>query len=197
MRSATMIRPSIRRARNALSAFQQENNASHLLQNLITHQRVLDAKKIALSFAHDGEIDTSPFIHWCWKNNKQVYLPVMHPFSPKHLLFLEYKVDTKLVVNRYAILEPQLNVLTVSPFSQLDIVFTPLVAFDKQGRRLGMGGGFYDRMLAPWLKNKTGPYPIGLAHDCQRVDKLPANHWDVPLAEILTPSTHYQFNNNR
>ncbi|AGH82091.1 5-formyltetrahydrofolate cyclo-ligase [Psychromonas sp. CNPT3] len=195
MISATTIRLDMRRARNALSPFQQQNNAAQLLNRLQKNPRILRAKKIALSLTHDAEIDTLPFIHWCWENGKKVYLPVIHPFSPKHLLFLEYQRHTPLQLNRYRIAEPQLNVLTICPFSQLDIVFTPLVAFDKQGRRLGMGGGFYDRMLSPWLKNKTGPYPIGLAHDCQRIDTLPTNPWDVPQAEIFTPSAHYQFNN--
>ncbi|KPU83496.1 5-formyltetrahydrofolate cyclo-ligase [Psychromonas sp. PRT-SC03] len=197
MRSAITIRTTIRRARNALTPLQQQNSAAQLLQKLQLHPRILQAKKIALSLTHDAEIDTLPFIHWCWNKNIKVYLPVMHPFSPKHLLFLEYKINTPLIFNRYAILEPPLNVLDICPFAQLDIVFTPLVAFDTQGRRLGMGGGFYDRMLAPWLKCKTGPYPMGLAHDCQRVDILPENPWDVPLAEIFTSSTHYQFENNK
>ncbi len=78
--------------------------------------------------------------------------------------------------------------------SQLDIIFTPLVAFDATGQRLGMGGGFYDRTLQDWeiaYAQQRGPYPIGLAHDCQRVDVLPVQDWDVPLPEIITPSTHY------
>lgn len=59
------------------------------------------------------------------------------------------------------------------------MMFIPLVAFDEKGERLGMGGGFYDRTLAGW--QKKGFYPVGLAHDCQQVDELPAAQWDVPL----------------
>ena len=47
--------------------------------------------------------------------------------------------------------------------------------------------------IAPWFKDKSGPYPIGLAHDCQKVDSLPVEKWDVPLPEIITPSHHYQW----
>lgn len=54
-----------------------------------------------------------------------------------------------------------------------------------------MGGGFYDRTLQGWQQRHrlgVGPYPIGLAHDCQRVAALPVAAWDVPLPEIITPA---------
>jgi 5-formyltetrahydrofolate cyclo-ligase len=96
-------------------------------------------------------------------------------------------------LNRYGIYEPKLEQLHTCALNKLDIIFTPLVAFDQEGNRIGMGGGYYDRMLAPWFKEKRGPYPIGLAHDCQKVSKLPVEEWDVPLPEIITPSQHYQW----
>ena len=68
----------------------------------------------------------------------------------------------------------------------------PLVAFDKQGNRLGMGGGFYDRTLARLHEqNWQKPQLIGLAHECQKVDALPIESWDVPLKTIITPDKTY------
>jgi len=187
------IRQQVRAARRALSAQQQIMDAEKLLVRLIKLEKVQRASSIAISLAFDGEIDTRPFINWCWENNKQVYLPVVDPFNKGHLLFLHYTKNTEMVTNKYGISEPKLNPLHICPISQLDIVFTPLVAFDKQGNRIGMGGGYYDRMLAPWFKEKKGAYPIGLAHDCQQLTKLPTASWDVPLPEIITPSQHHLF----
>lgn len=187
------IRQQVRAARRSLSQQQQLAEAKKLLKRLVRLEKVQHAQHIAISLAFDGEIDTRPFISWCWKNNKQVYLPVVNPRNKGHLLFLHYTVDTEMVINKYGISEPKLKQCDIFLMSQLDIIFTPLVAFDKQGNRIGMGGGYYDRMLAPWFENKTGPYPIGLAHDCQRIKALPVEPWDVPLPEIITPSNTHLF----
>ena len=187
------IRQQMRSARRDLSGEQQKTDAAKLFARLIKHSKVQDAQHIGISLASDGEIDTFEFIEWCWTNNKQVYLPVVHPFSKGHLLFLEYAAETEMVLNRYGIYEPKLEQLHTCAMKKLDLVFTPLVAFDREGNRIGMGGGYYDRMLAPWFKEQTGPYPIGLAHDCQQVEALPIEEWDVPLPEIITPSQHYRW----
>lgn len=185
------IRKKMRLDRRNLSDSQQKKASSDLLARLSQHPKVLNAQKIAISLAFDGEIDTLSFIKWCWAKNKQIYLPVLHPFSKGYLLFLQYSPLSEMVTNQYEIAEPKLQLSQVCPMDTLDIIFTPLVAFDNDGNRIGMGGGYYDRMLTPWYQNKTGPYPIGLAHDLQQVDKLPVESWDVPLPEIITPSEHY------
>ncbi|XHI05099.1 5-formyltetrahydrofolate cyclo-ligase [Enterobacter hormaechei] len=137
-----------------------------------------------LSF--DGELDTQPLIDQLWRAGKKVYLPVLHPFSPGNLLFLHYHPHSELVVNRLKITEPKLDVRDVLPLSGLDVLITPLVAFDEQGQRLGMGGGFYDRTLQNW--QQYGLQPVGYAHDCQGVEALPVEKWDVPLPAVVTPS---------
>ncbi len=185
------VRQNIRQQRRLLSSVQQQQAAETIKTQLIQHPKIQQATHIALTLPHDGEIDTTLFIQWCWEQNKQTYLPVVHPFSKGHLLFLHYHAESKMQANRYGILEPELSQTEACPVQQLDIICTPLVAFDKQGNRIGMGGGYYDRMLAPWFENKQGPYPIGLAHDCQQVEQLPIANWDVPLPEIITPTQHH------
>ncbi|MFQ3209469.1 MAG: 5-formyltetrahydrofolate cyclo-ligase, partial [Colwellia sp.] len=160
-------------------------------ERLSKHVKIQQAKRIAIYLSNDGELSTKNFIEWCWQQHKQVYLPVVHPFNPGNLLFLNYQQETKLVNNIYGILEPQLDVTKVCPLEQLDIICTPLVAFDNSGARLGMGGGFYDRSLAHWQQSKL--YPLGLAHDCQRVEKVPIESWDIPLPEIITPNNNCRF----
>lgn len=82
---------------------------------------------------------------------------MLHPFSRGNLLFLHYHPHSELVVNRLKITEPKLDVRDVLPLSGLDVLITPLVAFDEQGQRLGMGGG-----------STTGRYKTGSSTDCSR-----------------------------
>ncbi|MEC5320491.1 5-formyltetrahydrofolate cyclo-ligase [Brenneria populi subsp. brevivirga] len=186
VRLRQQIRQDVRQRRRQIGAEQQALFAQQALERASAHQKIRDAQTIAVFLSFDGELDTGPLIQQFWRQGKRVYLPVLHPFSAGNLLFLRYAPDTELVLNRLKILEPRIDVRQVLPLQRLDVLLTPLVAFDDRGQRLGMGGGFYDRTLRH--RTPRGPYPIGLAHDCQRVDALPVEIWDIPLPEIITPS---------
>ena len=177
------LRQQIRKTRANLTALQQQQAEDSITQQALAFIEERNAQHIALYVSFDGEISTDKLIKNLWAQGKQVYLPVLHPFNPNHLLFLRYLPDTPMLKNKFSIWEPKLNVQNVLPLDELDILFTPLVAFDKQGNRLGMGGGFYDRTLQHWQKS---PFiPVGLAHQCQQVEQLPTEAWDVPLHQIL------------
>ncbi|MGV8000836.1 5-formyltetrahydrofolate cyclo-ligase [Photorhabdus temperata subsp. temperata] len=186
-----IIRKKIRRQRRELTPEQQVLFANQAAEKVVNHPRIHQANKIALFLSFDGELDTRPLINQLWQQNKQIYLPVLHPFSRHHLLFLSYQPNTQLVRNRFNIEEPPLDVQQLLPLSELDIMMIPLVAFDRTGQRLGMGGGFYDRTLRQWRQKNF--YPIGLAHNCQLVDTLPSAEWDIPLPEIITPEKIWQW----
>lgn len=182
------LRAEIRNKRQSLSDEFQTLAGLQLADKLSQHLLVKQSCNIAIFLSNDGEINTMPFIKWCWENNKKVYLPVIHPFSKGHLLFIRYEQNAKMIKNQYGIFEPSLKIQNIITPLQLDIIFTPLVAFDKLGNRLGMGGGYYDRLLAPWFKTQVGGIPIGLAHDSQQVKQIQMEEWDVPLPQIITPT---------
>ena len=180
------IRQQIRQRRRALTPEQQTQFALHAADRMMAYPPVLLAQTVAVFLSFDGELDTRPLIDQLWRAGKRVYLPVLHPFSPGNLLFLHYHPSSDLVVNRLNIREPKLDVRDVLPLSQLDVLVTPLVAFDAAGQRLGMGGGFYARTLQNWRQHRL--QPVGYAHDCQQVDALPTEQWDIPLPAVITPS---------
>ena len=177
------LRQQIRKTRANLTALQQQQAEDSITQQALALIEARNAQHIALYVSFDGEISTEKLIKTLWAQDKHVYLPVLHPFNPNHLLFLRYLPDTPMLKNKFGIWEPKLNVQNVLPLDELDILFTPLVAFDKQGNRLGMGGGFYDRTLQNW--QNVSFIPVGLAHQCQQVEQLPTEAWDVPLHRIL------------
>lgn len=193
MTSRQQLRSHIRSLRRSLSAEQQHQASLDLVKQLLPRPEVQQAQHIALYLTNDGELDTTPLIHALWQQGKTLYLPLLHPVVSGYLVFQLYTPDTSLKPNQFGIGEPQLNCSLLRPVSQLDLIFTPLVAFDAQGQRLGMGGGFYDRTLSQLHVEATKPRLIGLAHDCQQVESVPVEAWDIPLPAICTPSCFCSF----
>ncbi len=204
------IRQQVRKLRNALSPEQQQQAAQQLSEQLLKLPQIVDATHIALYLSNDAELDTTPLIQALWQAGKQIYLPILHPFVPGYLIFQSYQQDTPMKLNQFQIPEPVLNCADLMPVAKLEVICTPLVAFDNKGNRLGMGGGFYDRTLSQLeasSANKTvfnqanttqagltqakplqkKPLLIGLAHQCQQVVQLPIAAWDIPLSLIVTP----------
>ncbi len=148
------------------------------------------ARRVALYLPNDGEIDPRPLIDWLERRRARVYLPVLRPLSDNRLWFVHYHAGTRMTRNRFGIAEPSTRFgahrANRLPAWALDIVLLPLVGFDGDGQRIGMGGGFYDRTFAFARERRPRPALIGLAHDCQRVETLPTASWDVPLDAIVS-----------
>ena len=91
----------------------------------------------------------------------------------------------ELILSNYGILEPAASA-TMVPYESIDLILSPVVAFDKNGFRLGYGGGFYDRLLSQ--KRKEVPV-IALAFDLQIVKAVPTEPHDISVDMIVTEST--------
>ncbi|MBZ9611885.1 5-formyltetrahydrofolate cyclo-ligase [Rheinheimera maricola] len=186
------LRQQVRQRRQQLSPATQQQAALDLVTQTMALADVQRSQHIALYLANDGELDTYPLIQTLWQQGKSVYLPVLHLFVAGYLLFVRYDKNTLLYPNKFGIPEPLPACHLLMPLQQLDIIFTPLVAFDAAGNRLGMGGGFYDRTLSQ-LPPDSPCRVIGLAHSCQQVDAVPGEAWDIPLKQIITPTKHWVF----
>jgi 5-formyltetrahydrofolate cyclo-ligase len=189
------LRQTFRERRKSLSASEQKKAAEQLVAQCEKHSLFKSCKRVAIYMTNDGELDTGLLIQHLWNKNIEVYLPVLHPFADGHLLFLKYDKNTHMRANHFGILEPKLDCTAICPTKELDILFTPLVAFDEDGNRLGMGGGFFDRTLVSLINDPHSTVRIiGLALDIQKTLTLPTQAWDIPLPYILTPSQMYVCN---
>lgn len=187
------IRQHMRQQRMALSPEQQLLNARNLCQQLLSFPGLQRAQNVAVYLANDGEIDPIVFASKQLYRGKTCYLPSLHPLKKGHLWFADY--TSPRVKNRFGIEEPNPKHCAMLNPKQLDIVLLPLVAFDQDGGRLGMGGGFYDRSFEFLTNSLTGkPKLIGLAHHFQQVTKLPTESWDIPLHAIVTDKEIIQIN---
>jgi 5-formyltetrahydrofolate cyclo-ligase len=188
------LRQRIRHQRAALSARSRHRFARTITERLRGLQRFRRAHRIAAYLAHKGEVDAQPCIELALGLGKRVYLPVLHPFFHGRLRFCELRGNTVLTPNRYGIPEPSANTRCLPQQNRLDLVLVPLVAFDRLGYRLGMGGGYYDRSFATGHANhRIRPLLIGLAYEFQYVDTLPHEAWDIRLDAVATEQRLHRF----
>ncbi|MBH3426935.1 5-formyltetrahydrofolate cyclo-ligase [Pseudomonas alkylphenolica] len=195
--TAPLTRPQLRRllrdARRALSPAQQRQAARGLYRQLAQHPLFRRARHIALYLPNDCEIDPRLLLREAQRRGKRTYLPVLHAWPKTKMAFQRIEHGEKLRPNRFRIAEPHISLARQRPVWALDLILLPLVGFDETGGRLGMGGGFYDRSLAYQARRKAWKKPLllGLAHECQKVEKLAQASWDVPLQGTVSDRAWY------
>lgn len=187
------LRRHLRQLRSQLSPHQKRTAANGLLRVALRERLLLRFSRIGFYLPFEGEMDLLPLLNHALHLGKTCYLPVVPRRFQKHLSFT-YLTDTPCwYLNRFGIHEHW------SPrpvrANQLDLLFMPLVGFDEEGFRLGMGGGFYDTSLAYLRRRKTWrkPYLVGIGYECQKVKQVPRDPWDMPLDAALTEYQLYRF----
>lgn len=183
---ATLVQPirkMLRRQRRGLTEGDQQKAADAVAKSALNLVVRLNFRTLGAYWPNDGELSPLPILHQTLVLGLTCTLPII---SNQTLQFSCIGPTTRLQENRYRILEPIAGAQREIPLLQHDALFMPLVGFNQNGDRLGMGGGYYDRTLAGCLEQRQRPRLIGLAHDFQQCD-FAANPWDIPLDYVLTP----------
>ena len=177
------LRRELRQRRRALPAAQRIAAADALGERLRALPFLPESGYAAGYWAMDGEIGLH---NWQLRLPAGLIycLPVLR--DDNTLGFAPWRAGDALVTNRFGIPEPDID-----PASSLDpdamaLVLMPLVGFDSHGRRLGMGGGWYDRSFAFRQRRAAPPWLVGVGFAAQRVDALHAEPWDVPVDAVCT-----------
>ena len=171
-------------ARRKMNVEERSIASQIICKKLIASHNFLSANLIACYLPMRDEVDTRFIIERAWRANKRIFVPIMR--NDGEMLFREIRPDTTLHRNRMAIWEP-LSGDFISP-RKLQLVVTPTVAFDNFNNRIGMGGGYYDRCFSflrhrrKWLTPKL----LGVAFQCQQVEKISPNTWDVRLYKTFS-----------
>jgi 5-formyltetrahydrofolate cyclo-ligase len=187
--STDQLRQRNRELRAKLEPAQLEAAATAVCERICALVEYQQAQKIAVYFAVNGEIGLTPLIDHALAQGKQVYLPNL---DQKTLRFSPYDHSQKMRINRFKLPEPDVDEDEMLNPGDLDLVLAPLVVFDADRNRIGMGGGFYDRSFA-FRKNSSikKPLLIGVAHVLQKVDCLIPEDWDVRLDMVVTDQATY------
>lgn len=187
------LRRQLRKTRRALTRSQQRQAAEGLYRQLAQNPLFRRARHVSLYLPMDGEIDPQLLLREAQRRGKATYLPVLSAWPRTKMVFQRVRRGEKLRPNRFRIPEPHINPRQQRKIWALDLILMPLVGFDDQGGRLGMGGGFYDRSLAYQGRRKAWQKPVllGLAHECQKVARLAVASWDVPLQGTVSDKRWY------
>ena len=179
MKSA--LRSRYREDRSTLDRLRRQAWTAELNRHLLAAEAIVGARSVGAYLAFDGEPDVRFTLTQLARRGVTVALPVL-PESPDHgLSFRRWTPATPLRQNDHGISEPH-GTETIAP-DDLGVLLIPLVAWDRSGRRLGMGGGWYDRTLAlPGVEALR----IGVAWSLQEAASLPEDPWDRSLDAVVT-----------
>jgi 5-formyltetrahydrofolate cyclo-ligase len=181
------LRQHFRRLRRELGHDEQQAHARLVSAQVERYLGFRSGLKISAYIAFQGEISLAPWIEGN-RHRHCIHLPRLYePIEPR-LRFAPLKDDTRWMRNRFGIPEPEAHWGKTIAAQHLDIMLVPLVAFDRQGHRLGMGGGYYDRSMGfrGQRKHWRKPLLVGVAHSQQEHSALPQQPWDAALDVIIT-----------
>lgn len=189
--SFTTLRKRNCERRAALPAAERARASTAICARIAALESFRSATRIAAYSAIRGEVDLRDL--WTQAPEKQWYLPVIERGPARNMHFVLYDPAARLAANWFGIPEPDLAAAVSIAPRDLDLVLLPLVGFDARGHRIGMGAGYYDRAFAFRLDPHAAPRPtlVGVGYDFQRVDRIAARAWDVPLDAVATEKAIY------
>ncbi len=149
-------------------------------------------KRVALYLPFDREADTVALVRAARQRGVELFVPFIADRRHRRLRFFPLTGATS--PGMFGISVPRRRTHPIPP-QWLNLIVVPLVGVDAEGRRLGMGGGYYDRALAFRRRRSIwmGPHLAGLAFECQRTDLRFADAWDIQLNSLATELGMEQF----
>jgi 5-formyltetrahydrofolate cyclo-ligase len=180
-RAKRAVRISVLAARDAMSASERDRATARIVDHVLSMPEVDSASTVMTFWSFGSEPDTAPLVAALDLRGVRVALPRI---VGEHMDACAYAPGDAVTVTPFGASEPSTGE-GLDP-STIDIVITPAVAFDRSGRRVGYGGGFYDRFLP---RTRPDTLRVGIGFDLQLVEEdLPSGHFDLGLDAIVTES---------
>ena len=169
--------------RKHLSRDYEEKNMSHVhLRPLLNN---MNSDYVGSYIDYNSELSTNAIHKYLIEKNLNICLPKID-YQTNEINFFKYSTGTKLIKNKYNILEPEITNEIIFP----KLVLVPLLAFNESGFRLGYGGGFYDKYFS--FQEEKEIIKVGLGFSFQNIYEIPIERHDQKLDWILTESYLYK-----
>jgi 5-formyltetrahydrofolate cyclo-ligase len=182
------LRNQLLKIRNNISPTKRLEWSQKICQNILRFNPFINATHIAIYHNKAEEVDIKYLLEHT--EQKQFYLPVLQ--ENWQLRFFKYHTESSLITNKWNILEPISNTQDEILIDKLDIIFLPLLGFDRLGNRLGMGKGCYDRSIPKNHKSIL----IGIGFSSQEYESIPHEPHDIKLNYVITEENIFHFPEN-
>lgn len=180
-----VVRKEIIGLRDQMSKEEHREKSARIKDLLFSLDSFKEAKNIFLFISFGSEIDTHPIIEDALKMGKHIGVPVTDNKTKTMRVSRIKDFNKDLEIGNYNILEPRKESYDFMDPNEIDLILVPGLAFDREGYRVGYGGGFYDRFFS---KITGDTKKIGLFFDLQEIQKCPINEFDIPLDYIISES---------
>ena len=178
-----IIRKFLINRRKQLSGDYEKKNMSHVhLRPLLNN---INSDYVGSYVDYNFELSTNSLNNYLIEKDINICLPKINSQS-KEINFFKFSTGTKLIKNKYNILEPEVTNEIIFP----KLVLVPLLAFNESGFRLGYGGGFYDKYFSS--QEEKDVIKVGLGFSFQKANQIPIESHDQKLDWILTESYLYK-----
>ena len=186
-----LLRNQVRHSLQEIDSEQFKLSSLQIKENLLREPSIIQGKTIAITIANKREVDTKEIIETFWKHKKKVVVPKCNP-KMRSMNFYEIENFHQLENVYMDLQEPKPDeTVLVSP-ENIDCIIVPGIVFDKNGYRVGYGGGYYDRYLTG-----VNGMMISLAFNMQVKERVPVESFDIPVDLIITETERIDCAKNR
>jgi 5-formyltetrahydrofolate cyclo-ligase len=191
------LRKELRRNRRSLSPAEHARRSRIAAAFVARLAAFKSGARVAIYLPFDGETDPGALVAAAQRRGIRLYVPVVADLAHRRLRFYPLEGRTRRATFGISIPHVIAHRRALRP-RWFNLIVVPLVGVDSGGRRLGMGGGFYDRSLdfRRHRRHWRGPALVGLAFDCQRAESVFAQPFDVTLDALATESGVQHFSRN-
>ncbi|MEG2738452.1 5-formyltetrahydrofolate cyclo-ligase [Clostridium sp.] len=182
------LRKEMIKRRNEINNVEKIKMDNKIIETFINTIEYKKCKQIFIYIGFGSEINTKKLIEHALEDGKEVYVPKV---IKKDMVFIRIDNLENLVTSNYGILEP-IGDKSDFDVDKLGIVIMPGVVFDKQGNRIGYGGGYYDKFFN---NNSINARKIALVYDFQIINAIPSEEHDIKVDSIMTEEKLIEISN--
>jgi 5-formyltetrahydrofolate cyclo-ligase len=181
------LREELTRVRESLTTKRCQDNSLHICDQILKSSFIEDGENFILYYPFQNEVDLLPCAEGLLQHGKKIYFPRFNSTSKTYDLARIRSLEKDFVKGKFGIMEPSATADRLASCLQQTVWFVPGVAFDKNGNRLGRGGGYYDRFLS----SHQGTF-VAVAHQIQVIKQVPSETHDVKMDWLVTEKNIYK-----